>query len=114
MAAGEINTQLTIELPDGFKVNDLAPASFEWRANGEAEILASYQEVAPQFPIQLPLTINADSTSLQADTIIYYCDEEAESLCFIERLRVQLPIVVEDGGETAVEIIHTISAPEGE
>lgn len=111
VASGQIETELVVDVPEGFKLNDIAPFSIDWRANGDDEILVSYQEVAPQFPLQIPLSVDDGITNLQADVVIYYCDDEAESLCFIERLRVQIPIQVEDGGETAVQINYAIPLP---
>ncbi len=111
LQTGDVTTQLVVDIPEGFKLNDIAPFSIEWTANGEENVLTEYQEVSPAFPLQVPVTISQETSSLQADIVIYYCDDEAESLCFIERLRIQVPVVVDADGETAVDILHTIPLP---
>ncbi|WP_420643685.1 thioredoxin-like domain-containing protein [Candidatus Leptofilum sp.] len=112
VAAGAGRLHLHIELPDGYKLNDTAPFLAQFSASGEAAVAeeaSTIQQAAPSLPLEIPLTLGAGE--LQADLVIYYCEAEAESLCFLEQVRLLLPLEVAETGFTAVEMTHTIPSP---
>jgi thiol-disulfide isomerase/thioredoxin/sugar lactone lactonase YvrE len=113
VAAGEITLNLQIELPDGYKFNDIAPFLAEFSATGEiafAPDSATVQQIAPSFPRQVPLTVNG-AGELQADLVIYYCEADAESLCLLEQVRLLLPIEV--GSGEALALVYAVPLPPG-
>ena len=97
---GEIVLDITI--PDGYKVNDLAPFSMEWTSTGDVLRLdsesADQRIVAPSFPLTVPVDFHTGETTLTGELVIYYCEEETQSLCLIERVRLQVPVTVNDEG----------------
>ena len=118
VAPGEGTLRLQIDLPDGYKFNEIAPFLAEFSASGGATIngdSVTVQLVAPSFPQQIPVGFASGDVAgeLQADLVIYYCEEEAESLCLIEQVRLMLPIEVADGGENAAEMIYAVPLPPG-
>ncbi|MCB8979330.1 MAG: redoxin domain-containing protein [Ardenticatenaceae bacterium] len=111
VAAGENTLNLQIDLPDGYKFNDIAPFLAEFSATGDVSLdpdSATVQQVAPSFPLQVPLTVNG-AGELQADLVIYYCEAEAESLCLLEQVRLLLPIEV--GSGEALEMAYAVPLP---
>ena len=113
VAAGPGTLRLQIELPDGYKFNNIAPFLAEFSVSGTialAEDAATVQQVAPSFPLDIPLTLGAGQ--LQADLVIYYCEAATESLCLLEQVRLLLPLEVGAGGSTA-EINYAVALPPG-
>ena len=112
---GEIRVDL--RLPPGYKLNDLAPLSVAWDGDGETAVFAEtdrqYQANAPALPLLFPVQFSAGNAAgqLQAEMVIYYCESEAESLCFIERVRLQMPVEVTSDGASTIEVEHEIPKP---
>jgi sugar lactone lactonase YvrE len=115
VAPGEGAIELRLTLPAGYKLNDRAPFSMEWQSDGEAinfdPGLANQSIVAPQLPISVPATFAAGASSLTGDLVIYYCEQEAQALCLIERVRLTVPVTVEPGGARVLVVEHTIPDP---
>lgn len=113
---GEGTLRLEVEIPAGYKVNDLAPFSMAWSdAAGLITIIpeaeAEQRLVAPSFPLEIPAAFTAGETTLTADLVIYYCDEEAESLCLIEQVQLIVPVEITAGGNAELTIQHVIPEP---
>ena len=100
---------LDVKLPPGYKINDVAPFSMSWDTVGVALDEGNRSIVSPQFP--LTLLANLAAGSVAADLTIYYCTTDAESLCFIERVRLEANIIVEAGASSTVELEHAIADP---
>jgi thiol-disulfide isomerase/thioredoxin len=115
VTSGESRLRLQVDLPTGYKFNDIAPFLAEFSASGGpviADGVATLQQVAPSFPLAVPMTINA-AGELQTDLVIYYCEAEAESLCLIEQVQLRLPVEVAEGGERTLEITYAVPLPPG-
>jgi thiol-disulfide isomerase/thioredoxin/sugar lactone lactonase YvrE len=115
VGVGEGTIELSVQLPVGYKVNDLAPFSMRWTdeqgfvtRDGESGI----QHIAgPQFPLSLPASFAAGETTLTSDLVIYYCDAQAQSLCLIEQVRLRVPLTVVAGAEPVLLINHEVELP---
>ncbi|MBI5667205.1 MAG: redoxin domain-containing protein [Chloroflexi bacterium] len=103
--AGEI--VLNIVLPEGYKLNALAPFTAEWTASGEAITIdeANRQQriAAPELPLRVPVTLTEGDDLLHGDLTIYYCEAVRQELCFIDQVGIDVPVSVSPTG-TAVEI----------
>ena len=115
VAAGDGSVNLSISLPDGYKVNDLAPFSMEWSSVGDVasvdEEHASQYIVDPDFPITFPVDFHEGEGAMTGDLVIYYCESISQSLCLIERVRITAPLVVGDSGGNVVIIEYIIPDP---
>lgn len=110
---GAATLNLQIDLPGGYKFNDIAPFLAEFSASGDVSLApdsATVQQIAPSFPLQIPLTVNG-AGELQADLVIYYCEAEAESLCLLEQVRLLLPVEV--GSGEALAMVYGVPLPPG-
>lgn len=108
VAAGTGEIVLNIALPEGYKLNNLAPFTAEWTSdNGAvtiADVDASQSIVEPELPVRIPVTLTEGSATVTGALTTYYCEAVNESLCFIDRVTVQIPVTVGAGG-TGTEIV---------
>jgi len=112
--AGEI--ELDIVMPEGYKLNDLAPFSSEWSSDGEAVVIdeENLQQFLhePELPLRVPVTLQPGEDLLRGDLTIYYCEAIRDSLCFIERVTLEAPLnVAEGGGGSSILLQHDIVPP---
>ena len=112
VSPGENRILLNIQLPPGYKLNNLAPFSVEWSAAAGVTLNSApfFQETEPTFPLLFTAGVAGDG-SLQADIIIYYCEAETESLCLLEQVRLITPVTTDDNGPATITLEHTISLP---
>lgn len=115
VAPGMGEVVLEVSIPDGYYANDLAPFSMEWQSEGNAvsfnEDEANKRIVQPEFPLAFPANFAEGEAELSGDLVIYYCEEEAQSLCLIERVRVTAPFTVAEGGQQDLVVSHVIPEP---
>ncbi len=99
VAAGPGRVVVDVDLPDGYKVNDIAPFSMVWTVDGDVAELtdADQSMVAPAFPLEVEAEFSAGTGSLLTDLTVYYCTAESEELCLIERVRIIAPLEVGEG-----------------
>jgi thiol-disulfide isomerase/thioredoxin len=117
VSPGQGTVELQVEIPAGYKVNDLAPFSMEWTTDGGVTFdpaQANQTIVEPSFPLSFPATFAEGQSQLTADLVVYYCEAEAQELCLIERVRVTAPLTVEAGGADTAVVSHVIELPEGQ
>jgi thiol-disulfide isomerase/thioredoxin len=115
LQAGEGLITLDVTLPPGYKFNELAPSSMAWIVQDGVVSLPPDADRAldpPTFPLAFEAVFMAGEGSLMADLTLFYCEAESESLCLLEQVRISVPVVVGEGGETALRLEHTISPPE--
>ena len=113
--AGAGSIQLNITFPTGYKANDLAPSSMAWQVDGDVVNLpadANRSMVAPTFPIELSVTFNDGEGTLINDLTVIYCEAEKASLCFIEQVRFEVPLIVGSVGEVLLRLDYAITLPE--
>jgi hypothetical protein len=106
---------LDVSLPDGFKINPLAPSRFEWLNSSVATVdpAASQSIVDPAFPMEVNATFAEGAGEVKADLWLVYCESDQESICLFDRARVTIPLeVTPQATGTTVPIDYTIVLPE--
>jgi len=115
VAPGEGTLRLAVSLPEGYKVNGLAPFSVVWSAeNGKISLNPDdirRSMVNPIFPLALPFHATTGDTTLVGEVVIYYCQAERESLCLVDRVRLVIPVTVSAGGQDSLEVSFAVPAP---
>ncbi|MGQ9887220.1 MAG: thioredoxin-like domain-containing protein [Aggregatilineales bacterium] len=116
-APGDGEIVLDIVLPQGYKLNALAPFSADWATSGAAVIIAEADQRQrlsdPALPLRVPARLLPGSDLLRVDLTIYYCEAVNESLCFVEQVSIDAPVTVTaNGGQPLVSLTHTIVPPE--
>lgn len=115
VVAGAGKVLLDVQIPEGYKVNDLAPSSMEWKVTGDVVVLpsdANRSIMAPQFPLELDATFNQGEGTLTGDLTIFYCEAQKQSICLIEQVRLEATLRVNQSGEHVLKLSHHIELPE--
>lgn len=113
-SAGPATLVLNYQLPDGYKVNEDAPSSIT--INGGRTIAALASPTAGDLtgaglPADVALTLTEGNGTVSFDINLVYCAEDAESLCLIDRVRYEIPLLVGPAGTTTIlDITRTITA----
>lgn len=111
--SGTGTIMLEIDLPEGFKLNDVAPSSFAMDSDGEISL--SGKDYVDLTGAGFPLSLEADFTlgrgSSKADLHLYYCEEDQESLCFYEPVQFQIPFEVGSEGGDIIRLKYSLPLP---
>jgi DNA-binding beta-propeller fold protein YncE len=114
VAPGETQITINISVPSAFKLNDIAPFTFEV-ASDPLIVLPKDKHpleiVKPTMPLTIPVTLKEGQTTLKASADVYYCDAVNERLCYVSRLTITIPITVQAGGANAIRVEYTITPP---
>ncbi|MBZ0279568.1 MAG: redoxin domain-containing protein [Anaerolineae bacterium] len=117
VAAGAGEIVLNIALPEGYKLNNLAPFTADWASDNAAVTIgaedAAQSILEPELPIHVPVTLTEGNAMVTGDLTIYYCEAVNESLCFIDRVTVQIPVTVgADGTGSEITLERAIIPPQ--
>ena len=88
-AGGKLKLAVAIELPEGYKLNPLAPLRYRVEAVGDAGPVdraalgtpVTLEIPATSFPIELPLIETVGDAQLRVWLTYYFCQEGSEGLC---------------------------------
>jgi len=113
VAAGPGEVTIDITLPAGHKVNEDAPSSVEWIVAGN---VASFTEdvvdlTGTSLPIVVPVEFTAGDGRITADLTVVWCADNAESLCFIEQLRMGVAVSAGPSGPSQIVMPYEITLP---
>ena len=98
---GDATLTLQLDLPAGYKLNELAPTALSVIVP-EDQILnpaggAQQTFSSPSFPVTVPINVKEGEATIRADFVVYYCEATKESLCFFKEARVNLPVKAQKG-----------------
>jgi hypothetical protein len=113
IGAGAGQLLLDVRLPEGYKLNELAPSQMAWRSEGETVTFApdaSRSLVAPEFPVAVDGSFRKGESTVTGDLTLYYCEEETVFLCLVQQVRLVVPLRVVEGGEAAVMVEYDVPA----
>ena len=110
VAPGMKEFVLEIDFPDGFHLNEEAPSAYSVdNLNGGGVVMMTEGRLE-HAPARIPVTLTEGMGSVAVDLTLYYCEEDARSLCYFDDVRLEVPLNVEAGGEDAVELRYAIPA----
>ncbi len=105
------NLNLAFELPEGFKLNKLAPLTVQWQAVSgdavvDAAVLATRQRLtADGLTASTPVALAAGGAGVYQLTISYsFCRDGTGGVCRFGKVKYQLPLTVADDGAEAIEL----------
>jgi len=102
---GEGTILVDAVMPFGYKLNAQAPFTALWATDAVVTVASEQQEyrvVTPELPIEFDATFTEGQTELSVELTIYWCEAINETLCFVERNTVLMPIQVSEGAASAV------------
>ncbi len=105
-APGDHRLEISVRLPEGYVLNDLAPLHIGWSgevASGE------FSAVAPDSPITVTLSgLTGGNVVVRVDLTIYYCTANAKELCLIDQAAYEVPLMIAAGGVGGSGLEHTV------
>lgn len=112
VAPGAGSLALSFRLPEGYKYNQGAPFYFGWKSSDEKALRLTAKETArslnePKFPLEIPFEAKAGESNLTVEAIIYFCNDQQEKVCLVDRLKINVPIEVKAGAKStaAIEVV---------
>ncbi|MBN2554729.1 MAG: redoxin domain-containing protein [Anaerolineales bacterium] len=116
VAPGERSILIDVRLPEGFKVNSLAPSRLIWMVEGGFFEAAQTPGSVPlseatAWPVEIEGRFTDGSGNLIIELLLYTCEEGEESLCYIEDVQLVVPVEVASGGEDAINVSFALAAP---
>ncbi len=114
-AGGAIRLHVALRLPDGYKINDMAPTQY-WieAASPDGPIARSALDrptrrakPAADFEISLPVSGEQGKEMLKVSLIYYYCEQAGSGLCKIGSVVWTAPVELTTGAASdAIELTH--------
>lgn len=115
--AGEVKLSVSLKLPKGWKINDLAPMRCWLEATGDAGPIPTsslgekkIEPPAASFSLKLPAE-KSGRTQLRVALVYYYCQEGGEGLCKTASVVWNVPLVV-DANASSAEVPLQYEIPE--
>jgi hypothetical protein len=108
VAAGAVTLSIQIDLPEGTKVTPDAPFSVKVESLGEGVIVQTFDGTQAAVNVEVPLEVKSSDT-LQVSLSVPYCAVEDTRVCSILLQQLELPVVVDEGAGTSLEI--SVRAP---
>ncbi len=118
---GQIRLQVGLELPLGYKINSLAPMSYQVEAAGDGEPQPGpvqrgslgkrhrLEKPAADFEIVLPVSAAAGRDRLHVGLTYYYCREGAEGVCKVGSVVWTVPLELSsDAPGTVIPLRHRV------
>lgn len=102
VGAGDGTILISVTMPEGYKFNDQAPFTAIWPDDTVAQIPADSREIRvfePDIPVEVPVIFAEGQTDLTLNLTVYWCEGINETLCFVDRSTLTLPLTVVPGGE---------------
>jgi thiol-disulfide isomerase/thioredoxin len=121
---GKIAFKVALKLPEGFKINPLAPMSYRVDADGvsaatpaaggtvprtEIGKFIKLEKPAATFEFALPVTSGVGNDQLRVGLRYYYCQEGKEGVCKAGSVVWVVPLTVDAGGSEAVALEYTVA-----
>ena len=107
-ADGKVNLAVKLTLPEGWKINPLAPMSYRIEASDAGVIDAKalgkstkVAEPATNFDIALPVTAASGEDKVKVSLTYYYCREGAEGLCKMASAVWTVPVTIDPAAAEA-------------
>lgn len=115
VAPGQGELVFAIEMPEGYKLNELAPFTAITASNTALDVPAEsqdYRQILPELPVRLPVNFVEGKDVISTDFTIYWCEGVNQTLCFVDRVTITVPITVESGaGSSEVVMNHLLTPP---
>lgn len=115
VGVGEGAIRVNITMPEGYKFNDLAPFTAIWADNPLVSIPPESRELRtkePVMPLEFPAMFSEGQTELSVDLAIYWCEAVNETLCFVKRAELVVPLTIDAASQNrTVEIAYGLVPP---
>ncbi|MGB1287000.1 MAG: thioredoxin-like domain-containing protein [Aggregatilineales bacterium] len=101
IAAGNGILELSINLPDGFKINDLIDSTVMLTDN-ETVQFDSNSHVLTETSLDIPITLTAGDDTVILNLTVYYCETDNLSVCIIDDVTITVPVTVTENADNSI------------
>lgn len=107
VSAGAGSIVLRLTLPDGYRINALAPSAAGWQGDGTAVLISPDAQTSAitAAEVRIPVTLAEGPGRLYGSITLYYCEDENQNLCFIDEVSLELPVSVAPAGGFERELV---------
>ncbi len=113
---GKVALQLKLELPPGWKINDLAKPQRYWITElgnadlipAEGEGVVEIQAPTAEINVSLPVKGESGKTKLEVLMPFYYCEQSGTGLCKQGTVKWELPLLWSSDGKDVAVLSHSI------
>ena len=103
VGVGEVEINLDIMLPKGYKLNAEAPQLLQLAMNDTSAAYTFSTTETPKFMVNVQT-----DTDLHLNLTLYYCETDDQRLCMIHNTDLLLPLTVTERGKTSVHVGYKI------
>ncbi len=114
VAPGEGTLRVELRMPEGYKLNDLAPFTLIVPEDDVVQVPPEGRDVRivlPELPVEVPVTFREGQTELALDVTTYWCEAINETLCFVDRATIVAPVSVSAVGEGHTLTVERVLVP---
>jgi hypothetical protein len=107
---GAVRLAVKLTLPEGYKINPLAPMNYRLAADGDGPVdrgalgVKRLETPAAEFVAALPVTAADGDDTVRLSLTYYYCQEGGEGLCKVGRATWTVPLRLTDDGPAEVPL----------
>jgi thiol-disulfide isomerase/thioredoxin len=96
---GDIQLEVTLELPRDHHLNEAAPSAITVYYNGRSNTVP-----AQSFPVHVPVSATQGEGKLEVEASIFYCREGRDAVCLYHLAKLELPLSTDPQGEHSVSV----------
>lgn len=111
VSAGEGALIIRLQLEEGYKINPDAPSQIDIASEDGVITPATLNQSFRANEISVPLTLSAGDAVLYVHVQTYFCEDERETLCFLDDVYYELPVNVTDDADSAPLLIERAITP---
>lgn len=115
VAPGEGEIVLNIVLPEGYKINELAPSLAEWRIGNDNAFIAEEDRIQSidSTEVRVPVRFEEGEGDVLGYLNVYYCEAEEQTLCYLDEVRVHIPVSISaDADGSVINVERSITPPQ--
>jgi thiol-disulfide isomerase/thioredoxin len=110
---GETSLNIVYDLPEGWKINTLTTSLVEVSASGGAAVPGVSAVAVADETVSVPFTLVPGEAVVTLEMSLFYCEIARESVCLIDLVTVNVPVVVaEDTAADVWQITREVVLPE--
>ncbi|MEW6298503.1 MAG: thioredoxin-like domain-containing protein [Thermodesulfobacteriota bacterium] len=106
---GQTTLTVSIVIPAPYKLNPGSPVEYQVEVDGASPWLNGRTTVKDgAFPLQIPITLAPDATTVRTAVSFVYCRDGDEGVCLIQSFRWTIPVQVTEQGAEALHVEHRL------
>lgn len=106
---GQTTLNVRIAMPPPYTLTPASAVVYQVEVEGASLHVGGRTAVPDRaFPLQIPVVLPPDTTTLRATLSVVYCRDDEKAICLVQSLRWTIPIHVTEQGADTLELAHTL------